>query len=75
MLTDTPANAQPLTILQPLTQHIKSYMRDDIDFLTKMPTDSHEHGKGLLATFDAVNLIIYQYRPQHYNTSSDTYFI
>ena len=43
-------------ILQPFTKHVQSYVRDDIDFLNKLPTSLDQLGEGYLATFDATSL-------------------
>ena len=43
-------------ILKPLVQNVKSYVRDDIDFLTKLPQDITNQEDGQLVTLDAVSL-------------------
>ena len=41
-------------LLQPYTKHIKSYIKDTTDFLSKLPTSTNP--KTLLVSFDVVNL-------------------
>jgi len=43
-------------ILKPFTRFIPSYIRDDIDFLNKLPRKVGEIGDGILSTFDVVSL-------------------
>lgn len=42
------------SLLKPYTKYVKSYIRDDIDFLNKIPRNTSNNG--LLATFDVVSL-------------------
>ena len=42
------------SILKPYTGYVKSYIRDDIDFLQKLPRNTAKDG--LLVTFDVVSL-------------------
>ena len=41
-------------LLQPYTKHIKSYIKDTTDFLSKLPTSTNPDT--LLVSFDVVNL-------------------
>lgn len=43
-------------LLKPFTRYVKSFVRDDIDFLSKLPCDTRNIGTGYLTTFDAVSL-------------------
>jgi len=43
-------------LLKPFTRYVKSFIRDDIDFLCKLPCDTQDIGSGHLTTFDAVSL-------------------
>ena len=41
-------------LLKPFVRHVKSHIRDDIDFLNKLKTDTDE--KKILATFDTTSM-------------------
>ena len=58
-------------LLKPSLKHIKSFIRDNLDFLNKCPRDEHEDTETVM--FDVINL--YQNIPYQFGLGAIDYFL
>ena len=58
-------------LLKPLLKYIKSFIRDNLDFLNKCPRDEHEDTETVM--FDVINL--YQNIPYQFGLAAIDYFL